>query len=139
MKFSEYEHKVLTAIRNAMLANGEDYVYVAPTGAPRVAEWSLCYYLDYANDYPTGKASCIVGHGLLDSGEWSVEDLALVEGRSAEFILDGSLKFNKALDDMQALQDGGEPWGVAYNTGLEKLAEAGYDVSAYRLDSLVNV
>lgn len=139
MEFSEYEHKVLTAIRNAVLDKGEDYVYVAPTGAPRDGLNSSCFYLDYAKSRPTGKASCLIGHGLLYSGEWSVDDLAWVEGRAAELILDGSDVFNRALDHMQAQQDNDEPWGAAYNAGLETLADAGYDVSQFVLDSLVSV
>lgn len=138
IEFTEQEDKILTAILDAVRAAGADYVYQS-TGHPFYNQNipGGCFYLAYdEGSKPLGTASCIVGHGLLDSGTLDVVSLVACEGKSADSIIPDhadSDTFSKALAMMQEEQDAGGPWGIAYRLGLAFLAGAGYDVYGYTL------
>lgn len=133
--FNETERYILTAIRDAVIAQGEDYVYAANGEPAGAAAHSTCYYLAYNNwGEPTGEASCIIGHGLLDSRVDTIEHLRGAEGCSAEYVVPvgTSHGFGQGLRVMQEAQDEGIAWGEAYARGLNHMAVEGYDVSEFR-------
>jgi hypothetical protein len=143
--FTDQERSVLTAIRNAVIEKGADYLY-EPKGSNIERELDAlgtsCFYLEYDEEHsPTG-ASCIVGHGLLDSGLSDTDSLMMVEGSSARLVVPDhgfDMVFTAALDLMQTYQDGGSPWGKSYNAGLKFLEDSDYDVSEFRLDTPAGV
>ena len=122
--------KFLSAMREAVAAN-PSYVYpqsqiVSPSGG--VGD---CTYLVWErsdrfgnNAKPTDQPSCIVGHGILNSGLSNMDFLRQVEGeRAGALNLPLSNEAKMFSDEIQSSQDSGNTWGNAWNEACEKFPE----------------
>jgi hypothetical protein len=120
------EQKVVTDLRAVVATKGPDYVY--PRGGKHGGMGEDCVYFE-----PNGEPSCIIGHVLARHGV-TLEDLRhdtedLNEGSSvAQLIMDGLLRLDGPyerdlrdfLQDVQAFQDRGVPWGPALDFALSR-------------------
>lgn len=129
--FNESETALITAMRDAVIEKGADYIYSrVPNPDLGAVSQETCLYI--YKDEP----SCIVGHGILNANLMSAEDLSIYEGSSAFVplaVLDVSSDIQEVSDEIQSKQDMQEPWGEAFTFGLDILDGRGYDVGPFRL------
>jgi hypothetical protein len=113
------DEMAMTTLRD-VVAERPEYTYSAPSHMQEVpdGEDPSCFYVHTDETGELVSAGCAVGVALHRLGV-SLDDLARDEGMTAYSLLLKrfpmlSAKTREKFNDMQAQQDSGSPWGLAY-------------------------